>query len=106
MPEDLTRGLRVRDQVLLALGGDALTRDQLAERVDAKRGTLNTTLARLTTDGIVTKWDDGKWALRTTTTNPLTPTVVVVGVSEDSRTTGRQLSSLDLDSQPSSKGDE
>lgn len=106
LPDDLARGLRVRDQVLLALGSDALTRDQLAERVGAKRGTLNTTLARLTADGIVTKWDDGKYALRTTTTNPLTPTVVVVGVSEDSRTTERQLSSLDLDSQPSPKGDE
>jgi len=102
LPDDLARGLRVRDQVLLALGTDPLTREQLGERVDAKRGTLNTTIARLMAEGVITKWDDGKFSV-TTTTNPLTPTVVVVGVSEDSRTTGRQVSSVDSDFQTSSE---
>lgn len=105
LPDDLTRGLRVRDQVLLALGSDALTRDQLAERVDAKANTLNTTLRRMANDGLVSKWDDGKWSLRTRTT-PLDPRLLSSGVSEDSHRTTGQVSSSDLHSQASSKGDE
>ena len=105
LPDDLARGLRVRDQVLLALGADALTREQLGERVDTKPNTLNTTLRRMAGEGIVTKWDDGRWSLRTRTT-PLDPRLSSSGVSEDGRRTTGQLSSLDLDFQTSSKGDE
>ena len=104
LPDDLARGLRVRDQVLLALQGQALSRDQLAERVDAKRGTLNTTLARLVREQVVRLWDDNRYSLNATTNDtPTTPTVVgggaVVSAIDDSRTTGRQLSSSDLQNQ-------
>jgi hypothetical protein len=104
LPDDLARGLRVRDQVLVALQGQALSRDQLAERVDAKRGTLNTTLARLVREQVVRLWDDNRYSLSTTTNDtPTTPTVVgggaVVSAIDDSRTTGRQLSSSDLQNQ-------
>jgi hypothetical protein len=104
LPDDLARGLRVRDQVLLALQGQALSRDQLAERVDAKRGTLNTTLARLTREQVLRLWDDNRYSLRTTTNDTPTTTTVVVGGAvvsaiDDSRTTGRQLSSSDLQNQ-------
>jgi hypothetical protein len=95
----------VRDQVLLALQGQALSREQLAERVDAKRGTLNTTLARLVREQVVRLWDDNRYSLSTTTNDSPTTTTVVVGRSavaadfDDSRTTGRQLSSSDLQNQ-------
>jgi hypothetical protein len=47
LPAELNSRLTVRQQVMNALRGESLTREQLAELVDAKANTLNTTLRRM-----------------------------------------------------------